>query len=222
MKVRFDAFLLDTDRRQLDHSGAERHLTPKAFDLLTILVETRPNAVAKDALHQRLWPATFVSDANLAILIAEIRTALGDSARRPRYIRTVQRFGYAFAAEAGQVSDPGRPVTGGAGCWLTSKRQRFVLDVGEHTVGRMPDADVSVDHESVSRRHARVIVTPDRVTLEDLGSKNGTYVGTERVTGPTPLEDRDRVRFGSVALTFRRWSVGATTRSITPSIRAED
>jgi DNA-binding winged helix-turn-helix (wHTH) protein len=223
VKVRFDAFVLDTDTRQLFRADDERHLTPKALDLLAILVANRPNAIAKKDLQARLWPDTFVTDANLAILIAEIRTALDDSARQPRYIRTVQRFGYAFASEATTVSGaqplaPGRVQS--AACWLTSKRQRFLLEPGEHIVGRLPDAGVHVDHESVSRRHARVVVTPEGATVEDLGSKNGTYVRSERITKPTPLEDRDRVRFGSVSLTFRSWSIGATTRSVTPPLEA--
>ena len=107
-----------------------------------------------------------------------------------------------------------------AACWLTSKRQRFPLEPGEHIVGRLPDADIHVDHESVSRRHARVVVTRQGATVEDLGSKNGTYVGSDRITAPTALEDRDRVRFGSVSLTFRNWSIGATTRSVTPPLEA--
>jgi DNA-binding winged helix-turn-helix (wHTH) protein len=220
VKVRFDTFVLDTDTRQLFRRDQERHLTPKALDLLTILVENRPKATAKNDLHERLWPATFVSDANLAILIAEIRTALGDSARRPRYIRTVHRFGYAFAAEATPVGDGPPQPTARAAYWLTSKRQRYTLDEGEHIVGRMADSDIAVGHDSVSRRHARVVVSGTGVTVEDLGSKNGTYVENVRVTGARPLEDGDRVRFGAVALTFRAWSVGATTRSITPPMGA--
>ena len=221
MKVRFDAFVLDTDTRQLFLADDERHLTPKALDLLAILVANWPNAMAKKDLHKRLWPDTFVTDANLAILIAEIRTALDDPARQPRYIRTVQRFGYAFASQVTAISTatPALSRVQSAACWLTSKRQRFALDPGEHIVGRLPDAGVHVDHESVSRRHARVVVTPEGATVEDLGSKNGTYVRSERITKPTALEDRDRVRFGSVSLTFRSWSIGATTRSVTPPLR---
>jgi DNA-binding winged helix-turn-helix (wHTH) protein len=223
VKLRFDAFVLDTDTRQLFGADGERHLTPKALDLLAFLLENRPNAIAKKDLQDRLWPDTFVTDANLAILIAEIRTALGDSARQPRYIRTVHRFGYAFASAATAVSAAQPAATSrlqSAACWLTSKRQRFPLEPGEHIVGRLPDADIHVDHESVSRRHARVVVTREGATVEDLGSKNGTYVRTDRITAPTALEDRDRVRFGSVSLTFRSWSIGATTRSVTPPLQA--
>jgi DNA-binding winged helix-turn-helix (wHTH) protein len=215
--------VLDTDTRQLFGAGGERHLTPKSLDLLTILIENRPNALAKKDLQDRLWPDTFVTDANLAVLIAEIRTALGDSAREPRYIRTVHRFGYAFAAKATAVAvtqPSGASRLKSAACWLTSKRRRFFLDPGEHIVGRLAGADIHVDDESVSRRHARVVVTGEGATVEDLGSKNGTYVRSARITAPTTLQDRDRVRFGSVSLTFRNWSIGATTRSVTPPLEA--
>jgi DNA-binding winged helix-turn-helix (wHTH) protein len=220
VKVLFDRFVLDTDARQLFLQDEERHLTPKAFDLLSLLIESRPNAVAKAECYQRLWPATFVTDANIAILIAEIRAALDDSARRQRYIRTVHRFGYAFAAPASNVSEPRRRAASRFGGWLTSKHQRFALKQGEHVVGRAEDVDICLDHESVSRRHARVVVSADRVTIEDLGSKNGTYVAGERVVAPHPLHDGDRIRVGSVAMTFRVRSSGATTRSATPSMPA--
>jgi DNA-binding winged helix-turn-helix (wHTH) protein len=220
VKVRFAEFRVDADTRQLFRKDEERHLTPKAFDLLRLLIENRPNAISKTELQERLWPATFVTEANLAILIGEIRKALDDSARRSRFIRTVHRFGYAFGAPATRVGSSRAGSSGDTICWLTSKAQRFGLSQGEHLVGRAPEADVSLDHASVSRRHARILVTKGGATVEDLGSKNGTSVGRGRIKGPTTLEDGDRIRFGSVALTFRSWLAGATTRSITPPMRA--
>ena len=74
-------------------------LSPKAFELLKTLIDQRPRALSKHELHAHLWPATFVSEANLASLIAEVREALGDTARQPRFIRTSHRFGYAFCGE---------------------------------------------------------------------------------------------------------------------------
>jgi DNA-binding winged helix-turn-helix (wHTH) protein len=100
MKLRLGDMTFDPQARQLLRGRAEVHLSPKAFDLLAILIEERPRAVPKDELHQRLWPSTFVSEANLASLAAEIREALGDTARDPRFIRTAHRFGYAFCGEA--------------------------------------------------------------------------------------------------------------------------
>ena len=100
--VSFGPFTLDTETRQLLR-GADRepvHLSPKGFELLCALVETRPRAVAKGELHERLWPSTFVSEATLASLVAEVRDALDERGREARFIRTVHGFGYAFSGSA--------------------------------------------------------------------------------------------------------------------------
>src|SRR6476469_6440377 len=99
MLVRFGEFALDLSRRELTRAGESLHLPPKAFQLLTILVEERPRAVAKADLQERLWPDTFVTEGNLATLVTELRSALGDDAREPRFIRTVYGFGYSFEAD---------------------------------------------------------------------------------------------------------------------------
>ena len=93
---------------------------------------------------------------------------LGETAGRPAFIRTVHRYGYAFA---GAVESPGRRrrrPSSGAVCWLTSRTQEFLLDEGEHVIGRAPDADVSLGSSSVSRRHARITVARHQATVEDL------------------------------------------------------
>jgi DNA-binding winged helix-turn-helix (wHTH) protein len=218
VQLQFGAFRLDTDTRQLLHGDDEAHLTPKAFDLLVLLVASRPKALSKAELHERLWPATFVTEANLANLIAEIRQVLGDAAGRPRFIRTVHRYGYAFVGDVASPSARGRPSTG-AVCWLTSKTREFALEEGEHLVGRLPEAEVSIRSASVSRRHARIAVAATGATLEDLGSKNGTWLRGRRISSPTTLKNGDRIRFGSATVTFRSWTVGATTRSATPPMR---
>jgi DNA-binding winged helix-turn-helix (wHTH) protein len=98
---RFGTFALSTDSRQLlTESGHAIHLEPKAFELLAALLAVRPNAVTKADLMQRLWPDTFVAEANLSNLVADLRQALDDPARAPRFIRTVHGFGYAFAGDA--------------------------------------------------------------------------------------------------------------------------
>src|SRR6185436_12510804 len=100
MRLRFGPCMLDLDTRQLVRNGREIHLTPKAYALLDALISDRPKVVSKADLQHRLWPDTFVVEANLSALVAEIRTALGDRARAPRYVRTVHGFGYAFCATA--------------------------------------------------------------------------------------------------------------------------
>ena len=78
--------------------------SPKAFELLGTLVMDRPKVLSKEVLQQRLWPETFVAEANLSNLVAEIREALGDRARTPLFIRTAHGFGYAFCGDATQRS----------------------------------------------------------------------------------------------------------------------
>ena len=75
MQVRFGTFLLDSETRELLRDGNRVPLSPKAFDLLSILVADRPKAISKSELQERLWPATFVVEKNLANLVSEIRDA---------------------------------------------------------------------------------------------------------------------------------------------------
>ena len=100
---------LDEARRELLLRGAAVHLTPKAYELLRLLLERRPAAVSKAEIHDRIWPGTFVSDVNLATLAFEIRTAIGDDPQAPRYIRTVRGFGYAFCEDVAAQPGVGRP-----------------------------------------------------------------------------------------------------------------
>jgi DNA-binding winged helix-turn-helix (wHTH) protein len=96
MRVLFGSFTLDRDAKALSSEGHSVHLTPKALQLLERLVDEQPRAVSKHELWKWLWPDTFVGEGSLANLITEIRTALGDDPREPRYIRTVSRHGYRF------------------------------------------------------------------------------------------------------------------------------
>jgi DNA-binding winged helix-turn-helix (wHTH) protein len=209
VRTRFGSFILDTGTRQLVDGERQVHLSPKAFDVLRVLVEERPKVVNKTDLHDRIWPGTFVVDANLSVLVAEVRRALGDSAQEPRFIRTVHRVGYAFCGQASDVAATDLTSdTGAARCWLAWNDRTFVLAVGESIIGRDPACVIWLDASGVSRRHARVRLDGPggAVTLEDLGSTNGTFVGETPVSAPTPLDDGALVHIGSVTLTFRAWS----------------
>lgn len=202
MRIRFGPFILDLDTRQLKREEREIRVAPKAFELLHMLVSQRPRALSKTELQNGLWPETFVAEANLSNLVAEIRDALDDRARAPRFIRTVHGFGYAFCGEA--LTLPAAPdnAMGLPTCWLEWGRQRFPLTIGEHVIGRDPDVEVRLDASTVSRRHAKLVVTAERTVLEDFGSKNGTRRGDERVTVPIELADGDAIGIGSLLITF--------------------
>ena len=206
MKLRFGPFVLDQDG-QLFATGEPRHLTPKALALLQLLIEQRPRAVSKEEILERLWPGTFVAASNLPALVNEVRAALGDERRPPRYVRTVHRFGYAFCSVAAPVDRDG---SGRLFCLIRGSKQ-FELRAGENVLGRTPDAVVTIDHGSVSRRHAVVRVQDGEAVLEDCQSKNGTFVGGRRLTEPCTLTDSDEIALGGVRLLFRIVNADATT-----------
>jgi DNA-binding winged helix-turn-helix (wHTH) protein len=218
MRVRFGEFVVDDATRQVLRAGVPVHLSPRAFDLLATLIRERPRALSKADLHAQLWPKTFVSDASLAMLVAEVRAALGESARQSSAIRTLHRHGYAFQADAQDATLPApaaagmQPAAGEAamGFWLVTEGRQIALAPGENVVGRDPKARVWLDSPSVSRRHASLRVEGGQVTLVDLDSKNGTFVRDERIAVPIALADGDDLRFGSVGVTFRAWAAEPT------------
>jgi DNA-binding winged helix-turn-helix (wHTH) protein len=197
MKVHFGDVEFDGTARRMLRNGAEVHLPLKAFEMLRILIERRPEALSKAELQKMLWPDTFVTENNLPSLVAQIREAIGDDARTPRYIATLQGFGYAFRASA-TVDDEPRS----SDCWLASAGAPILLAAGENVLGR-EGATVVLDSPTVSRSHARVVVNGTQATIEDLGSKNGTFLNNESVTSPRPLKGGDQIRIGSFLLTFR-------------------
>jgi DNA-binding winged helix-turn-helix (wHTH) protein len=208
-RLRLGELTFDGEARQLLRGRQEIHLSPKAFELLRCLVEARPRALSKHELHELLWPATFVSESNLATLVAEIRGALGDTARKPRFIRTVHRFGYAFCEDAVEDVEP-RASAPTVFCWLIKDGHRLPLTPGENLLGRDQDG-IEIDSVTVSRRHARITVAPGEVTVEDLDSKNGTFINGSAVSTPVRLTDGDEIRAGSVVLRFRMTSPTGST-----------
>jgi DNA-binding winged helix-turn-helix (wHTH) protein len=214
MQMRFGEFMLDTDSRQLRQGGTEHHLSPKGFELLRLLLENRPRALSKEELHARLWPSTFVSDATLSSLVAEVREALGESAKGGRFVRTVHRFGYAFEGSASEVGPHTRSVDDRARCWIIWEWGQVALTDGDHLLGRDGDVAVWLESPTVSRHHARLHISGADATIEDVGSKNGTYLRDERVAAPSPLTDGDEIRLGSVLVKFRRLVPGDSTDTL--------
>jgi DNA-binding winged helix-turn-helix (wHTH) protein len=207
--VRFGPWSLDPGRRQLTRDGTEVHVTPKAFDLLTILVAEAPCVVPKSAMHERLWPGVFVSNATLVGLVKELRRALDDHDGSAPLIRTAHRVGYAFCA-ATRAAVEREPTVWH---WMAVGRRQVPLGPGEHFIGRDPACGVCLDFGSVSRRHARLVVSHADAHIEDLGSKNGTKVGNDPIKGLVRLRDSDRVFVGTVLLVYRTSTSGLSTET---------
>jgi len=223
MRVEFGRFVLDIDRHQLRTGGVEVHLSPKAFQLLTTLVERRPAVLSKSELHEALWPDVFVSDSRLGGVVVELRHALGERAHSPsRFIRTVHGVGYAFEGAATVHEGPERRAVEPVSCWLALGDTGFALHSGENVLGRDPACDVPLESSSVSRRHARITVLGAEATIEDLHSKNGTFIGDRRVKSRCRLSNGDIVWLGSLALTYCRNSAqpAMSTKTAAPPVRA--
>jgi DNA-binding winged helix-turn-helix (wHTH) protein len=202
--VQFSDFAVDFGTRQLLRGAEAIHVGPKAFELLELLLKSRPRALSKSQLQNQLWPRTFVSESNLTSLVAELRTALGDKARQPRFIRTVYGFGYAFSGRAADLADNGGATPArGVRLRLFLENREIALREGENLLGREDEGVAWLESPTVSRRHARILVSGGKATLEDLGSKNGTFVRGRRLTMPSPLSDGDEIRVGQVRMTFR-------------------
>ena len=203
MRVVFGECEFDSGQRALLRHGSAVPLSPKAFQLLELLLDRRPEAVAKAELLERLWPETFVSDASLHNLVAEIRAALGDAPRGARFIRTVPRFGYAFHGDARPAPAASVPPSTPSGPRLISSRGEWPLSEGANVVGRDRDCAVRIDSVTISRRHAQIVVTAGEATVEDLGSKNGTRVNGQPVVEAIALRDGDEIEVGSVTIRYR-------------------
>jgi DNA-binding winged helix-turn-helix (wHTH) protein len=215
MRVRFAGSTFDSETRQLVRKGAPVHLSPKAFRLLELLLESRPKALSKAQLQERIWPDTFVSEANLASLAAEIREAIGEDGRSAQCVRTVYGFGYAFSGEAVEVEATPRPAPGRRHVLLDGGRE-IALGEGENVVGRDVDAAVRIDDSTVSRHHARLVADGAEVSIEDLDSKNGTFVDGKRLrpARPAKLKSGAALKFGSVLLTFRTHAPDTSTDTV--------
>lgn len=193
MHLRFGPFVFDSALRELTREGERIPMTPKAFALLEALAEASPQPVSREALAERLWPKTFVEPGNLHNLVLELRSALGDDDHR--IIRTVHRFGYALEA-AGKAEEGTRFLVAIGDDVIPLRR-------GLNTIGRDPADTIAIDAPEVSRHHARIVVQGDHVMLEDLGSKNGTFLRGERISTAVAVYDGDVIVIGKTRLQLR-------------------
>lgn len=192
----------DPARLVLVDDELEVHLRPKVMDLLVVFAEHPGEVLSKERLLDLVWSEVTVSDASLSVAVGELRSTLGDDPRAPEYIETIPRRGYCLIAA---VTDPDAdPAPLGASTfWLVGAGVELALRQGENLIGRAPESQVRIESPKVSRQHATITVDGDRAILEDLGSKNGTFLGEARITGPTPVASGDTIRLGQLAALLR-------------------
>jgi DNA-binding winged helix-turn-helix (wHTH) protein len=220
----FGQYRLDAAGTALFNGTTLVPLTPKALKVLLTLVERAGAVVDKETLLQEVWADTFVEEGIVAHNISTLRHVLRNG-RDSVTIQTLPKRGYRLVGDvrlescddAEVLASPvtaianaaalDAPAAGPAATdlqrWLIAGDRQIPLRDGAQTVGRDRSADIRLDSLSVSRCHARLTVAGAEITVEDLGSKNGTWLRRARLTGPTRLEDGDDVRFGTVTVILR-------------------
>ncbi|MFN2239984.1 MAG: FHA domain-containing protein [Thermoanaerobaculia bacterium] len=196
----FGELCLDLAAGELRRGSVPVHLTPTNFELLRCLVSRHGELLTKEQLLEEVWQGVSVGEGSLSRAIATVRQALGDDSRAPRYIATFPRRGYRFIARVEEV------IAGSGGAArgvLIHSSGRYTVRTGENVLGRDLDCEIVIFASTVSRRHARIITSGTETLLEDLGSRNGTFIGDERIEGPRPLANGDQIRLGSEQLAYR-------------------
>jgi DNA-binding winged helix-turn-helix (wHTH) protein len=212
--VTFGPFRADLVTRELRRSAMLIPLQPKPFGILAALLE-RPGAlVTRRELHARLWPDDVFVDFEHGLnkAMSKLREALGDREATPLFIETLSRRGYRFLAGV-EFAAVGEHMTAARLLW---EGRTVMLPAGAHVIGRHDQATVHIDSYTVSRHHAELEVTDTCARIHDLGSKNGTRVNDEKISGPTVLSDGDRIGIGAATLVFRM-AAGRSTQTLTRS-----
>ena len=207
----FGPYRLAPDQRRLERDGHPVALTPKAFDLLVALVRHRERALSKDEILALVWPGAMVEEGNLSQQVLLLRRALGDHGDA---VATLPRHGYRFVTPVAEVIDAGavRGLMASRHC-LQWNGGEFALREGLTVVGRAADADLSIPLPSVSRHHARFVVSGDECTLEDLGSRHGSWREGVVVRGPARLWSGDQLRLGTAVVVYTMVTSDDTTFS---------
>ena len=211
---RLGVWLVEPTLDRISCDGKFIRLRPRAMDVLVHLAIAAGKLASKRDLIDAVWRTEFVSDHALTQVIAELRAALGDNARNPSFIENIPRRGYRLVADVTPVAalvSPGRDVS--LPFKLLGADGDVPLSQGPNVVGRTGDADICIDRTEVSRCHARIMIAGTTATIEDLGSKNGTYLNGERLQQPALLANGDEIWIGRSVARFRFLVEGEPTQT---------
>jgi DNA-binding winged helix-turn-helix (wHTH) protein len=232
--IKFAEFELDLGAYVLRRPEGPLRLERLPMEVLILLVQRAGTLVQRSEI-QALWgPDVYLEhDSAINTAVRKIRRTLGDDAENPRFVETIVGKGYRFIARVESEGSPHAQSSANhrrsPARWprvfpshsVTRGNQEFILEAGETVFGRDPTAGVYVDHPSVSRRHARLSIGSRGAVLEDLKSRNGTFVNGRRIDGPTQLDHGALIGLGPITLTFIVMAAPASTQPIGPRHAAE-
>jgi DNA-binding winged helix-turn-helix (wHTH) protein len=208
-------WLVEPQLDRICRGGEPCPLRPRVMELLLCLAERAGELASKQHIIDSVWQTEFVTVNALTKLVAELRSALDDDAEAPRYIETIPRRGYRLIAAVSRAEPaPAVEVETAYRCALVDDDGTEIgLREGENTIGRAPDAAIRIDSSEVSRRHACIRVKGSTAILEDLGSKNGTYLRGRRLERPALLDDADEIQIGVKVARYRFKLIDERTRT---------
>ncbi len=204
----FGPFRLDVQAGELRRGQERLEIRPKVFDLLVYLIEHRGTLLTKETLLEEVWGDVVVSETSLSRTVADLRELLGDDADEPRYVQTTRKRGYKFVAPVEEIRAAPK-VESSSPFTLLHDTRRYPLREGDQLIGRGEEVEIPLFTALTSRHHARVRVAGETVTVEDLGSMNGTRVNGQPLTGAVELKQGDEIEIGGERLVL--WSPSAST-----------
>jgi DNA-binding winged helix-turn-helix (wHTH) protein len=209
-------WLVEPRLNRISAGGSTIQLEHRVMEVLVCLADHAGDLVTRRDLVDKVWDEGFISDNTITHAVTELRKAFGDDPRMPKVIETIHRRGYRLIApvifdRATPLAPAGRPSS-----FLAILRDvEIQLAEGENVIGRAPQAAITVPSIKASREHARIIVDRGLAFLEDLDSKNGTFLNGLRIHHKEQLSSGDLIGIGSVTETIRIVDAfgGATTES---------
>lgn len=224
----FAEFELDLGAYALRCGDERVKLEKLPMEVLILLARSPGVLLERREIQAALWgPDVFVDrDSAINTAVRKIRQALGDDAETPRFVETVVGKGYRFIAAVERRESFAQRSENGINSSSTGTRRafpsycvtrgsdEFILEAGETVFGRDPASGVYVEHLSVSRHHARLSIGSDEAVLEDLKSRNGTFLDGRRIKEPTRVSNGAIIGLGLITFTFRVLCAPASTRPI--------
>lgn len=201
-RCQFGAFILDLGLQRLTRDGRVVPLKPKAYDLLCMLLENRARLVTRAELMDWLWPRQHVDEANLSQTVYELRRALGESARDPRYIVNVPRRGYRFRGGVVEESDS-----------ANSGAPRVFVAVPLTAIGNEPilgELGLGITDSVITAigRNPQLVTRPLSSVLRLWGEQEDGMNVARRLDGDALIEGTIQAQGGNVRANVRILSLG--------------
>lgn len=216
MPFRLGEWFVEPKLNRISRKEISIRLEHRVMAVLMCLVARAGELVTRRELVDCVWEKGFVSDNTITHAVTELRKALEDDARDPQVIETIHGKGYRLIARVAFERSPSfMNVTTPFPFFAVLQDAEIPLHEGANLIGRGPDVVINIPSMKASRHHARINVIGGNASIEDLDSKNGTFLNGARINQKLPLNSGDLIGIGSFAETIRIVDAfgGVTTES---------